>query len=70
MSKTGILLGFYIDQKDAAEALQRLRGRRFRRTALVSKSVDGSIRRNAISPLFWIVLGAVVGFAFGVPVAA
>ena len=69
MSETGILLGFYIDRKDAEEALRMLRRRRFNRTALISKSVDGTIRRNAISPRFWIARGACCGLAIGIPVA-
>lgn len=69
MSETGILLGFYIVQKDATEALQRLRRRRFRRTALIAKSVDGGIHQDAISPRFWIAWGAVGGLAFGIPIA-
>lgn len=69
MEETGILIGYYIEGKDAADAFRRLRRRRFRRTALISKSVDGTIKQVAITPLILIAWGAAVGLACGIPVS-
>lgn len=52
MSKTGMLLGFYIVQKDAKEALQRLRRRGFQRSTMIFKSLDGAIHRDRLPMRF------------------
>ena len=66
MRETGTLLGFYIDQQDATEALRGLRRRHFRRTALITKSVDGKVQINAGFPFLWIAGGVACGLALGI----
>lgn len=70
MSKLGILIGFYANREDGAEAYRQLRRNRFRRSCLIHKLPNESHRINLLSPrrfTFWgIILGSILGVLAGV----
>ncbi|MEJ2745401.1 MAG: hypothetical protein P8123_06925, partial [bacterium] len=73
MSEQTILLSFYLNDKDAGEALRQLRHKRFRRSLSIHKSAEGSIRINGGPPrhgVFWgIVSGLLCGILAGIGMA-
>jgi len=69
MKESGILLGFYVDRKEANVAFRMLRRRHFRRTAIISKTASGVVRKNAAEDRYWTCVGAVAGVAIGIIIA-
>ena len=70
MSEQAILLSFYLNDKDAGEALRQLRHKRFRRSVSIHKSAEGRIRIDGSSlrhGVFWgIVSGLLCGALAGI----
>lgn len=68
MSKPGILLSFYADDQEAAEALRDLRRKRFRRAALVHKSNEGRLRIVDVAPRRGVLWGLALGLLLAVSI--
>lgn len=64
----GTLLSFHENHKDALETAQRLRRNRIRRTVLVYRSADGTVRKHPVVPRYGTLWGSAFGLVLGIVV--
>ncbi len=65
MRELATLVAFFVRHEDAVEALQVLRRRDFRRTALIQKTAEGEVIKRGSTRRTWTLLGFIAGGLLG-----